>query len=239
MLLGAGLSLIGSSPISAASADSSPVPAATPATLHVLLTTAPQLPAASRASMIAETTSVWRKAGVRLLWLAGSDSRLVSGALLRVLVVPRPASGADADNAPILGELLSLGKPRALALASISRAQQQVAAWRGYAMLPPFSREDLLGLVLGRTVAHEIGHYLLNTRTHAPEGLMRATFETSELVDRRSRTFYLDVDATTWLQDRVNRGMTLGPAAGPHREERVPTADSEDTGFSYRVSATR
>jgi hypothetical protein len=39
------------------------------------------------------------------------------------------------------------------------------------------------GLLLGRAMAHEIGHVLLGTATHSPEGLMRANW-TSVLIRR-------------------------------------------------------
>lgn len=44
--------------------------------------------------------------------------------------------------------------------------------------------------LLGRTVAHEIGHLLLGTNQHAPHGLMRASWSGADL--RRNR-------ATQWL----------------------------------------
>ena len=37
------------------------------------------------------------------------------------------------------------------------------------------------GVLLGRAVAHEIGHLILGTRDHAPFGLMRATWKSEEL----------------------------------------------------------
>jgi len=42
------------------------------------------------------------------------------------------------------------------------------------------------GVLLGRAIAHELGHLLLATNTHAPEGLMRALWSRVEL--RRLRT---------------------------------------------------
>ena len=37
------------------------------------------------------------------------------------------------------------------------------------------------GMLLGRAVAHEIGHLILGTTKHAKSGLMRATWKTDEL----------------------------------------------------------
>ena len=48
-----------------------------------------------------------------------------------------------------------------------------------------------LGVVLGRAVAHEIGHYLLGP-THASHGLMRANIDVREFADVTSRAFLLD-----------------------------------------------
>ena len=38
-----------------------------------------------------------------------------------------------------------------------------------------------MGVLLGRAVAHEIGHLILGTTGHAPFGLMRATWKSDEL----------------------------------------------------------
>lgn len=43
------------------------------------------------------------------------------------------------------------------------------------------------GQLLGRTIAHEVGHLLLGTSSHPPTGLMRARWEVDEL--RRDRPF--------------------------------------------------
>lgn len=56
--------------------------------------------------------------------------------------------------------------------------------------------------MLGRALAHEIGHYLLGTHTHARNGLMRSTFDALEFTDPRSGTFALDHDAAAWLRMR-------------------------------------
>ena len=44
-----------------------------------------------------------------------------------------------------------------------------------YLQLPLRARNEALGRVLGRAVAHEIGHYARNSSGHSHSGLMRAT----------------------------------------------------------------
>ena len=64
-----------------------------------------------------------------------------------------------------------------------------------------------LGVVLGRAVAHEIGHYLLQTNTHAKRGLMRAKIDAREFADLRSGSFRLDAAAETYLAGLAERGV--------------------------------
>lgn len=185
------------------------------AMLYVLLTVAPELSEVSRAALIAEATALWEKPGVRLEWIAGSDGTVSAGSMVRVLVIPRHASSPSAADRRVLGQLVSFGRPGAVVIASIDRAEGVVMAWRSPASVLPSFHERRVGLVLGRIVAHEIGHYLLNTRTHARSGLMRASYEIAELLDWRSGAFELDADSTAWLQERVSRGLALGPVAAP------------------------
>jgi hypothetical protein len=44
-----------------------------------------------------------------------------------------------------------------------------------YLQLPFRARNEALGRVLGRAIAHEIGHYARNSSGHSPSGLMRAS----------------------------------------------------------------
>jgi hypothetical protein len=71
---------------------------------------------------------------------------------------------------------------------------------------------DPLGTVLGRAMAHELGHYFLDTATHASRGLMRARFEPGEFSDIRSTAFALDAEAVAWLRSRIARGLPVGPS---------------------------
>jgi hypothetical protein len=88
-------------------------------------------------------------------------------------------------------------------LISIGGAQRLMSSVRrraGYELITIDERR--LGIVLGRALAHEIGHYLLETHTHASTGLMRPNFNALEFTDLRSGTFALDDDAAVWLRTR-------------------------------------
>jgi hypothetical protein len=91
-----------------------------------------------------------------------------------------------------------------MAVASIARAEVIVhAAGTGPAHVSPESVvQHRVGVVLGRAVAHEIGHYLLGSSAHARHGLMRASFQPREFADLRSGTFEVDDASRRLVHER-------------------------------------
>lgn len=63
----------------------------------------------------------------------------------------------------------------------------------------PAFRQFILGRVLGRALAHEIGHILLRSRHHSATGLMRSEHALSHLVDPDRRRFALSSDEAARL----------------------------------------
>jgi hypothetical protein len=186
-------------------------------TLEVLVTTAPSLPQASRAAMIEEATAIWRRERVTLEWLPGTARRPPSPDLLRLLVLPKGRPGATSESATlVVAELVRPENGRPLAIASIEVAERIVRDTASPSE-PAAPDPHRVGLVLGRAVAHEIGHFLLNTRTHAPIGLMRARFDMREFADPRSSAFLLDPETAVGLSDRALRSGRI-TAVTPLRE---------------------
>ena len=54
--------------------------------------------------------------------------------------------------------------------------------------------EILIGRALGGALSHEIGHYLLKSKVHAPHGLMRAIWPSDELLSNDRRGFELTAE---------------------------------------------
>jgi len=80
---------------------------------------------------------------------------------------------------------------------------------------PPAVREQMAGRMIGRALAHEIGHVLLRSRDHSPDGLMRATHRSSDLIAPERQGFALSVDdakrvdgIVAALSDHMARGLT-------------------------------
>jgi hypothetical protein len=184
--------------------------------LEILLTIAPALPADVRALLLDEATRIWRSQSVTIDWLSSTAPARVTDRSLRVLVIPRRGPVAQQHDSLAIGELLGPGKGHAVAIVSIEAAEHLVEEARppGFPLLAPLDHRRL-GLVLGRAVAHEIGHYLLDTHTHARHGLMRPRFDAREFSDLRSGTFRLDEYAAQWLKAQFLRQTGVTHAVEP------------------------
>jgi hypothetical protein len=170
--------------------------------LDVLLTVAPALSESARASMMNEAAAIWREQGVAIDWYASASVQPVAPNRLRVLVVQKGLVEKSAD-AIAVGELIRPPNGHAVAVISIESARHLLASVRGragYELIAVDQRR--LGIVLGRALAHEIGHYLLDTHTHARSGLMRPHFNALEFTDLRDGVFALDHAAAAWLRAR-------------------------------------
>jgi hypothetical protein len=83
---------------------------------------------------------------------------------------------------------------------------------------PPALRDHIVGRVIGRVLAHEIGHFLLRDMRHTPTGLMRTTHSGADLVSPLRHRFGLTKEAAARVAATV--GEERGPAeAGPERLE--------------------
>jgi hypothetical protein len=161
--------------------------------------------------MLAEMTRIWRHEGVNVIW--NSDAADTRG--LRVVFVQAALRSPESKRQFAIAEF---ERERQRIVASMSAAQRAVTAGAGSggASWLPQQRDHALGLVLGRALAHEIGHHLLGTSLHARRGLMRATLLATDLVDPRAADFFLlDDSGAELLQARVDAGL-LTPVAATH-----------------------
>lgn len=67
---------------------------------------------------------------------------------------------------------------------------------------PRLLREQIMGRILGRVLAHEIGHYLLGDRRHTGAGLMRSIQRSDELAAPSRSGFTLSTDQAAQLCSR-------------------------------------
>ena len=68
-----------------------------------------------------------------------------------------------------------------------------------------FERETRLARAMGRALAHEIGHYLLESKEHTLTGLMRANVSANEFFGPGNRQFKLDNGQRSSITARLTR----------------------------------
>ena len=173
-----------------------------PTVLSLRLTTSNELSGVSQRALMRETESIWRDADVQLRWLT-DNSNTGAERPLRILVTRRAVTAANGHSWPV-GELLRFHDRSAIAMASITAALRIVQGDPERQLLDlPAMHQYTLGVVLGRAVAHEIGHYLLQSNAHAPYGLMRASIDAREFADLRTGSFRLDRESQAYLAARA------------------------------------
>lgn len=181
---------------------------APPCVLPVRLAMTAAVPEASRLALRREVESIWRRAGVEIQWREGNAT---PGDAFRVLVTTaeRPRTN-DGHVWPVAELLLDTGD-QPVAVASLPAAYRILES-AGVRDEPSSLRARRLGLVLGRAVAHEIGHYLLATAGHRARGLMRTRIDAGEFADLRDGGFWLDREAAQALQTRRPLVSLVTPA---------------------------
>jgi hypothetical protein len=154
------------------------------------------------ARVLAETSAVWRLAGILLVWdrraatvadagnghpAAGALAARPGGAsLLSVTIGNEKQTAARDPTVKALGWIVfAAGSPQQEVYVSYATALELFAESAGVVgrmeTMTVTERETLIGRAMGRALAHELGHYLLRSKVHAPSGLMRARFTAAEL----------------------------------------------------------
>jgi hypothetical protein len=146
-------------------------------------------PAVERRTMLQEADAIWRAHGVGVVAVAPGPEITPPTAAVRLDV--RLARPARRPTAPLRRERLGAilfdhdNLPATTLTIDVAAVEAMVARtrWGGqpFDLWPPAWRDTFVGRALGRVLAHEIGHYLLASRVHTTEGLMRAAFDGDEL----------------------------------------------------------
>jgi hypothetical protein len=74
----------------------------------------------------------------------------------------------------------------------------------------PAAQDRILARVLGRALAHEVGHFLLRSKNHSRQGLMRAEHGGADLMAPDHRAFSLSADDVR----RFHALLSAPPAKG-------------------------
>lgn len=138
-----------------------------------------------------EVSAIWATEEVRIDWSSAETTGCV-----RVLIdraesaLPAAAAGRD-ERWSVAATRIIEGRVSGPIYVSVDAAERVVRA-----SSPPYSTPALASImvprVAGRAIAHELAHFLLNTRVHAQHGLLSGSFRADDFVSPGRDGFRLD-----------------------------------------------
>jgi hypothetical protein len=156
--------------------------------VRVRVQNASYLAAETRRSLMEEATSIWKRSGVTVRWTLDVDPVHPGDGPSDVQVIVSKVTGAAEGitaRRPLAAIQFVDGLPTTRITAFPREAEFILSGLylddRLLAHRPSALRERILGRVLGRAVAHEVGHFLFKTSQHTDHGLMRAHHRTDDL----------------------------------------------------------
>ena len=144
----------------------------------------PPLPASTLVRIAADVRKLWQPhVDIQLTTFADDAAGAGADDALTLLLTERESSRSGdglgwiefVDEEPARVITVSVARARTLAAAG-SWQGRPIDAW------PPAIRETFLTRALARGIAHEVGHYLLRSKTHTARGLMREVFSVAEIM---------------------------------------------------------
>jgi len=95
---------------------------------------------------------------------------------------------------------------RTISISATAVARLMVrSSWAGHPLdgWPPAVRAQFMTRAIGRSIAHEMGHYLLQSKTHTAKGLMRSLLTPDDIMTGGVSGDRLDAGQTAILSQRM------------------------------------
>jgi hypothetical protein len=161
---------------------------ALPRVVHLRVFNQSRLSAANLTSILDGTNTLWQRYGITLEAGSGGDAInvVVSPGIVTGTVYQRPNS----DGLATLGStLFAFGHATPNIRLWVGAAEALAAGERQsqprFDMRTEKDQRQILVRMLGVALAHELGHYLLDSAGHSSRGLLRSTLNTQELENPR------------------------------------------------------
>jgi hypothetical protein len=171
----------------------------------------------------AEVDAIWHRYHVDVLWVQPqvSDQQVIADLVVEVVEGRFPPAGRHGRIA-IARMKFQDGFPTHhievsnTAAAALLPEGRWAGGTRSLNDAPERLRTEALGRIVGRALAHELGHYLLGSLEHADRGLMRAVIDPESLVSPSTSFLTLaDADIHALRAARVARCGALGKPSAP------------------------
>jgi hypothetical protein len=157
------------------------------------------------AAVLAEADAIWRPSGVTFIWrrtpvvaphsCAGESGPYVPNTL-RLTIGDDVGVGRDGllplgwirfDGATAPEQEIYLSQANAKAMMDQARGVVGIVD-----QMTVMQRDTLLARAMGRALSHELGHYLLASKTHTDRGLMKAVLTAVELFKPDAHSFRIE-----------------------------------------------
>jgi hypothetical protein len=207
-----------------------------PITIDV--TIAPDVPVTLVSRVLDETNAVWRPSGLTFVWnrhrtgmsIADAVSGPPAGRGIEVAIGHDRGVGRDQEREykTALGWIVFSEPevPSHQIYLSYENAVAYMTGARGVVgpieQMTIMEREMKLARAMGRALAHELGHYLLASKTHTPRGLMQAVHTASDFFGYPRSAFAIDKAQRESVTERLRREPLVASrwsavADAPHR----------------------
>jgi hypothetical protein len=164
----------------------------------------PAIPPAVARAAVAEAAGVWAPYGVAVV---PDDSSAFHHVVLTVVLAGDVRAPVRPGWRPALGAITfdPGGEPAPAITVFLTDIERFIADVRVFdappGRWPAKLREQIVGRVLGRVIAHEIGHFLLRSPRHAAKGLMRSLQLADDMAMPSRQRFMLTPSDRARLQD--------------------------------------
>lgn len=157
-------------------------------------------------AVLAEADAIWRSSGVTFVWrraplvvAASAGATEIAPYVpntLRLTIGESRGVGREGhiplgwivfNDGTVPEQEIYLSHANALAMMEDARGVVGIVG-----QMPQMQRETLLARAMGRALAHELGHYLLASKTHTQRGLMKPVMTAVELFNPDARGFRIE-----------------------------------------------
>ena len=186
-----------------------------PSPVRIVLDLDPRLPPPVRARAVDEAARVWApyRVAVTVRKIPAAGPPEPEGAVVSVrlaALAPRTMASSPFGSIRFVG-----GRPEPLVFLHYEAIGRAIVGSGAMGLReeqwPAGMRDRILGRIVGRVLAHEIGHFVLRSPRHASRGLMRAIQSITELIAGNGEIFGLTPEDL----DLLRAAITLqGAAAG-------------------------
>lgn len=183
--------------------------------VHLTIDSRASLNESSIETAIDQVRQIWGTAGVTVSSGGDGGSSRPPDARVSVRLLNVPAPQRAKTGTTVLGWVARAedGTVGPMMFVSLVGIETVLSRWQfngvSYLDLPPSFRSRIVARAVGRVVAHEIGHYLLQSAVHSRKGLMRPEFTSTALGDASISPFVLGPSESAILRHEV---MTLALA---------------------------